>query len=162
VHWVRAEGIHLTLQFYGEVTPDVVKGLQAALEQAAATVPPVALTLEGLGVFPNAVRPRVIWVGVGGQVDRLRELQRAVESASGPLGFKPEGRDYTPHLTLGRVPAELKPAERQKLAKALKATTLGRVGEFRVEVLSLMRSELKPMGAVYTQLCAAPLRGRME
>ena len=160
VRWVRSEGIHLTLKFYGDVAPGTVPALQSALARAAASVPPISLEMEGLGVFPNLSRPRVIWADVAGDVERLTALQKAVEQASAPLGFKPEGRGFAPHLTLGRVNGTLRPAERQILGVVLERTHIGRPGAFTAEALSLMRSELRPGGSVYTRLFAASLGGR--
>ena len=74
VRWVRPEGMHLTLQFYGEVGADKLPGLQAAVAAAAAGVTPLALELKDLGTFPNLSRPRVIWAGLAGEVDRLKAL----------------------------------------------------------------------------------------
>jgi 2'-5' RNA ligase len=160
VRWVRPEGIHLTLKFFGEVAPSKLADLQAGLAQAAGNAAPIALTLEGLGVFPNPLRPRVIWVGVAGGVEALGALYQAVEEATASLGFKPEARGFSPHLTLGRVNGALRPAERQALGEALRAGSVDRLGDFTADSLSLMGSELKPGGAVYTRLYSAPLGGR--
>jgi RNA 2',3'-cyclic 3'-phosphodiesterase len=159
VRWVRAEGVHLTLKFYGEVSQDKVPGLQASLRQAAQGASPLQLELEGLGTFPNAVRPRVIWVGLKGDLERLGALQRMVEEGAAPLGFAPEARGFSPHLTLGRVNAEWRPADKQKLGEAFARLGPGLHGRFTAETLSLMRSDLRPSGAVYTCLLAAALGG---
>lgn len=157
VRWVRPESIHLTLKFYGDVGGEVLAPLEAALAQAAARAHPLRLSLAGLGVFPHARRPQVIWAGVGGDLAPLTALQRDVEARSAALGFAPEGRAYQPHLTLGRVNAGLRPAEHMQLLGQLQARQAEVFGELGVEVLSLMRSDLRPTGAVYTQLFAAPL-----
>jgi RNA 2',3'-cyclic 3'-phosphodiesterase len=160
VRWVRAEGIHLTLKFYGEVATDQAPRLQAALARAAGSAAPMALELRELGAFPSLARPRVIWVGVQGEVDKLNALQRAVEEASAPLGFEPEARGFTPHLTLGRVNAGWSPAYQAKLAEACARLGPSLRGAFLAEALSLMRSELGRGGAVYTCLAAATLGSR--
>ncbi len=159
VRWVRAEGIHLTLKFYGEVGGDRLSGLQAVVRTAAVGVGPLALEMNGLGTFPNLARPRVIWAGLAGELDRLKRLQRAVEDASRPLGFEPEARGFTPHLTLGRVEPGWRPADRQSLEAAFARLGPGVSGAFTADTLALMRSELRPGGAVYTPQLAVKLVG---
>jgi 2'-5' RNA ligase len=159
VRWVRAEGIHLTLKFYGEVPAGQVPALQASLRQAALGASPLQLELNGLGTFPNPARPRVVWVGIKGDLERLSGLQRAVEEAAIPLGFEPEARGFSPHLTLGRVNAGWRPADKQKLGEAFARLGPGLHGLFAAETLSLMQSDLRPDGAVYTCLLAVALGG---
>jgi 2'-5' RNA ligase len=159
VRWVRAEGMHLTLKFYGDVASGRLPELEAALQQAAGSAGPLALEMQGLGVFPNPLHPRVIWAGMAGDLDALRALHEKVEQVSSPLGFKPEARDFTPHLTLGRVKAHLKPREREALMEAVTRRRSEPFGAFVADAVSLMRSHLKPTGAEYTRLFAAPLGG---
>jgi 2'-5' RNA ligase len=159
VRWARPEGLHLTLQFYGEVDPARVPALQAALTLAATAVGPLTLDLAGRGAFPNSARARVLWVGVGGDLEGLRRLQRSVEAAGQPLGFEPDERGFNPHLTLGRVNQPLRPAGGRQLAEVLARTTVPAGAPFTLAELSLMRSELRAGGSVYTRLSAAPLGG---
>ena len=159
VRWVRPEGIHLTLKFYGEVGGDKLPGLQAVVKEASVGVAPLQLELSGLGTFPNPSRPRVIWAGLEGETDRLKGLQRAVEEASQRLGFDPEARGFTPHLTLGRAEPGWRPADRQSLEDALARLGPGVSGAFTADTLVLMRSDLRPGGAVYTPQLAATLVG---
>jgi RNA 2',3'-cyclic 3'-phosphodiesterase len=160
VRWAQADGMHVTLKFYGDVASAKLIELQAALRQAAEGNGPMALELQGLGVFPNPVHPRVIWVGVGGEVEKLRGLYQRLEQASAGLGFRPEARGFTPHITLGRVKAHLRPQEREALADALARQRSQAIGAFTAQALSLMRSHLRPTGAEYTRLFAAPLGGQ--
>lgn len=159
VRWSRPDGLHLTLQFYGDVQPERLAGLQAALAAIAAQSEPITLGLSGLGAFPDAAHARVVWVGVAGQVDRLRSLQGAIEAASSPLGFPAERRPFHPHLTLGRVGPTARPAQLQLLAAALARTRPAPGPDFTLTELSLMQSQLRPGGSVYTRLSAAPLSG---
>ena len=157
VRWVRPEGIHLTLKFYGEVEAAQLPGLQATLAQAVAGALPLALELNGLGTFPGPAKPRVIWVGLAGDLEPLGRLQRAVEEASRPLGFEPEARGFTPHLTLGRVNPGWLPADRQTLTRAFSQLGPGVRGAFTARTLSLIRSDLRPGGSVYTAVASAAL-----
>jgi 2'-5' RNA ligase len=157
VRWTRPEGIHLTLKFLGDVGIDQVKKIQDGLLDAASGHHPFSLDIEGLGCFPNPKHPRVVWVGVAGDTRKLAAIQESVEKSIAPLGFSTENRPFTPHLTLGRIQNR---ASRDDIARAgqiVEDRELGRVACWQVESINLMRSQLKPDGAVYTQLFEAKL-----
>jgi 2'-5' RNA ligase len=157
VRWVRPEGIHLTLKFLGDVPVAQIEALAGALQEACAPHDGFAFRIAGLGCFPNPRRPRVIWVGVEEPGGVLAQLQRDVERALNPLGYPPEGRAYSPHLTLGRVKGRGREAlEALGAYVSRSAVTVGQVQAFAVH---LMRSDLRPSGAVYTELAVAPLAG---
>jgi 2'-5' RNA ligase len=157
VRWVRPEAMHLTIKFYGDVEGEALPQVEAVLAEAARQARPLHLRLQGLGVFPNARRPQVIWAGLEGDLEALRHLQAEVEARSAQLGFAPEGREFRPHLTLGRVNGGLRPGDQMRLLEALKARRDEIFGTFAAETLCLVRSDLRPAGAVYTTLYAAPL-----
>ncbi len=152
VRWVKPEGIHLTLKFLGDTPVGKLDAIRAALGEVASRASPCALTVGGLGCFPNARRPRVIWVGVQAMGEELASLQRAVERAMKPLGFPPEGRDFTPHLTLGRVRDRIPPADLSRLGALVSSTDIGTLGEVQARSFALIQSVLKPSGAEYTPL----------
>jgi 2'-5' RNA ligase len=159
IRWVRPEGRHLTLKFLGEVPRDGVSEIRAALRNAAAPFPKFSIRIGGFGVFPNLRRPRVLWVGVEDPSGRLAEVQAAVEAAMTELGFDPERRRFHPHVTLGRVGRRVRGQLLRSLADELEELELGEVGRMKVDRVVLIRSELKPTGAEYTQIEAAPLEG---
>lgn len=156
LRWVRPEGIHLTLKFLGE-TPEERRGeIEAAVGRSVRGVPPFELHLGKLGTVGNRKSPRVLWVDLGGDVEALAKLQSQVEAELGPLGFPGDGRPFSPHLTLARVPPELADEAARPLADAI----AGRDppgGSIHAEALSLMKSDLQRGGAVYTQLFSAKL-----
>ncbi len=160
--WVSPEGIHLTLQFLGDVPRARIPELEQALQRAVAGVRPFEVTLSGLGCFPNAQRPRVLWVGIEEATGALQSLQRAVERELQGIGFRPEGRPFTPHLTLARVRDHVRNAERAELGSWVRAEAVGALGSMHVHEVCLMQSDLRPGGAVYTRLCAAILEQREE
>jgi RNA 2',3'-cyclic 3'-phosphodiesterase len=157
VRWVRPDGIHLTLKFYGEVPPEQVSEIEAGLGRSAASAEPIHAAVGGLGVFPDSRRPQVIWTALQGELLPLQRLQAAVEREAQALGFTPEARAFTPHLTLGRVRPGVKTAERERLMQALAQMRAQSLGDFSPGHLSLMRSELRAGGSVYTRLFAAAL-----
>lgn len=162
VRWVQPEAMHLTVKFFGDVESARLPAVETALAEAAASAQPLWLRLAGLGVFPHARRPQVIWAGVQGEVDNLQALQADLEARTTVLGFAPEGRAYKPHLTLGRVRGDLRPVDQQRLLQHLAAKQQEAFGEFEADKLTLMRSDLRPAGPVYTRLFAAPLGERSQ
>lgn len=157
LRWVRPQSIHLTLKFLGQVPQGRVRAIADALQGAVAGVQPFSLTLAQLGTFGGRQRPRVVWVGLAGDIDRLRELQARVERALVDLGFPREDRPFSPHLTLARVPDGLTGDQRRRLADLVEATPALPPMPVTVHQISLMRSILGPGGAVYHQLAAVPL-----
>jgi RNA 2',3'-cyclic 3'-phosphodiesterase len=102
VRWIRPEGIHLTLKFYGEVAPERLDVIEEALRFAVAGAGPIPLRLADVGAFPTAARPRVLWIGVEAP-PALELLQDRLERGGEDIGFPPEGVPFQPHVTLGRV-----------------------------------------------------------
>lgn len=115
VRWTDPNNLHLTLQFFGEVSPESVPALGAALRRAAGRVPSFSLGLTTLGAFPNVERPRIIWVGAEGE--KLNMLAEAVRVETGAAGFISEDREFKGHITLGRVKERLAVELREVLAE---------------------------------------------
>ncbi len=157
--WVRPEGIHLTLRFLGNVEAERVAELASALGAAVGPLPPFELRLDGMGVFPNARAPSVVWASLSGESAALTSLVAAVGTATAGVGDPAESRPYTPHLTLGRVRGRLGHRDAEALAASLSRPTYDGAAPFRVDGVSLMRSEIGPGGARYTRLAYAPLGG---
>lgn len=157
VRWVRAEAVHLTLKFLGEVAEASVPDLSAAISEAAAPFAPFRFEVKNLGCFPNSRRPRVVWLGVHEPGGALLQLQQGLERRLAELGFKEEGRPFHPHLTVGRVKRDIGAGALRRLSAALEHETVGSLGTAEADGASLMRSDLRPTGAVYTRLHFAPL-----
>lgn len=159
IGWVRPEGIHLTLKFLGEIPEAQVEAVGAVVRRAASAVGPFVLEARGLGAFPNPRAPRVLWLGLHGEpgaMDALQRLQAAVEEGVAGLGFQRDDRAFTPHLTLARVRDRGAAAP---LEQVLAADRDRVVGGFQADALALIKSELRPSGAVYTTLVEVPLGG---
>ncbi len=145
VRWVREEGLHLTLKFFGEVTTDRVDAIVEMLNFATEGMTPMTFRLVGTGVFPPGVRqPRVIHLSVDADPS-CELLQDRLERGSERLGFPPEGRPFRPHITLGRV------REGQRLQAGWQSE-LERIPEgaaFLADRVVLFESELTPSGPTY-------------
>jgi 2'-5' RNA ligase len=159
VKWVNPEGIHLTLKFLGNVDEAEVPALTKALSEAVKGVAPFSLQLGDPGAFPGNQAPRVVWVGVEGDIEPLRSLHNNIDRVLTPLGFPPEKRAFSPHLTLGRVREEASPAEKRRLGENVAALKAEAKLSFKVESLSLMRSRLTREGAFYSCLATFALHG---
>lgn len=158
VKWVDPSSIHLTLKFLGNIAPGRVDEITEAISDAASGIPPFSLEIKDLGVFPGLNHVRVVWVGVEGETDKLLQLQKHLQTNLDILGFPPEERDFTPHLTLARVRDNSSPAERQELGQLVTATKVPSIGRFTAKSVSLMRSQLARTGAVYTQIASVELK----
>ncbi len=152
VRWVRPSGIHLTLKFLGAtdppLAPRILDGLLESMDGALAP----ALSLSGLGTFPNRNNPRVIWAGVSGDLETLADLQQRVETLAVGLGWAAERRPFRPHLTIGRVRDRISAAERRRLVAAISNCAVPRLASWRPDAVRLYKSELTPRGAIYTNL----------
>jgi 2'-5' RNA ligase len=156
VRWTRPEAIHLTLQFLGDVAPAKVEAIADALRQVCAGQAPFEFDLKGLGVFPNPGRPRVVWVGVAEPSGALVALQQQVTQALAPLGFEPEKRAYSPHLTIGRAAKDANRRDLAQVGDLIARSAVGTLGRMSVDHINLMKSDLQPGGAVYTPLATIP------
>lgn len=157
VKWVEPGGIHLTLKFLGNIPFKQVAEITKAMKEATQGESPFHLEISGLGAFPNLKQPRVLWVGVGGEVSQLSGLQRNIDSAIAPLGFVKEERPFAPHLTLARIRQGASPMERKSFGELVMSTNLKASYSFDVETINLMRSQLTPAGAIYTCLSVVEL-----
>lgn len=159
--WAPVTGIHLTLKFLGDVPADRIPLVAGAMTTVAAAGTPLALHLAGAGCFPNSERPRVLWAGLAGDLDRLAQLQASMQDAMAGLGFAREARGFTPHLTLARMRDLATPDELRRVGSAVTQLAVPRL-DFTARETALIRSDLLPAGAVYTVLATARLGGAQD
>ncbi len=157
VKWVDPGGIHLTLKFLGNIPSKQITEITEAIGKAGQGISRFHLEISGLGAFPSLKQARVLWIGIGGEVDRLSMLQQNIESALTTLGFPKEERSFVPHLTLARVKQGASPLERTGFGELVDATSFEDKYHVEVEAISLMRSQLTPAGAIYTRLMTVTL-----
>ena len=155
VKWVESDNLHVTLLFLGEVDDRELPALCQAVEDVTQTQPPFSLGIEKTGCFPNARRPRILWVGVGDGTQEVCALHDALEPPLMDLGcYRREERKFTPHVTLGRIRGESMPAG---LPAALTQQLTWKAGAVNVRELHVMGSELTSNGPRYTVLSRAKL-----
>lgn len=160
VRWVAVENLHLTLKFLGDVSSASIDMLAPMLRAEADLIHVFDMQVSGLGTFPGLKRPRVLFIGIQAPAG-LEALARGIESACARLGYEADAkgkRDFSPHLTIGRVRQDLPPESQQKIRAVLAATAIDSLGTARVDSVHLYKSELKPTGSAYTKLYSAPLK----
>ncbi len=155
VKWVEPHNLHLTLKFLGEVPLEEIHAVCKAVERAVAGIEPFRLELVGAGAFPNVSRPRTLWLGAGDGQVQMAALQQAVEHGLKKLGYRPEGRKFKTHLTLGRVRRAGPGLVR--LAELLAEHAAFQAGASVVEEVTVFASELTSEGPVYSVLSRAEL-----
>ena len=152
--WVAPDNLHITLKFLGRVDPPRLELVEASLARAVRGVGTFELAIQGLGAFPSPSRARVIWAGVSVGADGLAKLADGVERELAALGFPLENRNFSAHVTLARI---REPRRALNVVRAVEEGTGVAFGALRVERVALMRSDLGPRGARYTELASCAL-----
>jgi len=163
---VSRENLHVTVRFLGETAPESLPAVREALASAAAAVGSSTAQVCGFGTFPSLRAPRVAWAGIDDPRRTIAALEREITSRIAPLGFRPEGRPYTAHVTMARLPGaprgRRRPSDRGRVpAPPLVLPPAAPLGpEFPVGELTLFVSELSPRGPSYRALDRFPLAVR--
>ena len=143
---VEPQNIHVTLWFLGNITGDMVDRIHRKMMEVR--FKPFILEVRGVGAFPSPGRPRVVWAGIGRGEEELLNIYNQLEPRLRELGFRPDPRGFTPHITIARVKGRPTPA----LAKRIVELADREFGAFRADCIRLKRSDLTPKGPVYTTL----------
>jgi len=155
VRWVKPDNIHLTIVFLGDIREGDISAIAREVEQVCCGFHPFDLHLKGLGLFPDRRRPRVLWAGYDGDIERMASLRDVLHERLIPFEIRPEKRQFKPHLTLGRFrnpgKGNVNLDEILNLHDSLSSPS------FQVSELVLFKSELRPQGPEYTRLESWPL-----
>jgi 2'-5' RNA ligase len=146
--WSRAENVHLTLKFFGDVPKEKISRISDAAARVAGKFSPFQIKIGGTGVIPKASRPQVLWIGVEDPAGHLSELQQRFEEECAGAGFPKENRAYKPHLTIARL---RRPEGARQLAETHLQTRFAAI-QVRVSEFVVFRSQLSPTGSVYTPI----------
>ena len=157
--WINPENIHLTLKFLGNINHTDIERISETIIDTVKGHSPISLAAKGIGVFPNIKRPRVIWVGITGEIEKLTGIQKDIEKNLEELGFPREKRSFKGHLTLGRIKGKINP---KKLLDTMKKFERFKSESFIADKVFLFKSELKSTGSVYTELKSIPIGGYYE
>lgn len=155
VRWVKAANLHFTLRFLGDIDQKAAPELEQKFRASLGDLRPFPLKLAGLGCFPNLRKPRVVWIGADGDLDKLKELATRVESACVDAGLGRGDKPFSAHLTIGRIKY---PQGLEKLMARLPEEQF-ESGEFQVSEVVIFKSDLSPRGPTYTALARVKVGG---
>ena len=158
IRWVRKDNIHLTLKFLGNVTLADIENISASMHLLVEKHNPFDFEVTSFGCFPDIKSPHTLWIDVREPSGALLSLQSSVEEVLEGHGFSRERRRFHPHLTIGRVNRNIQRTDRSELNQSLTQVKVGHIGIVHVNEIGLMRSDLRPSGAVYSQLSMASLK----
>ena len=153
---VAPENIHVTLNFLGDVADEALDDVCRAVADVAAAAQPFEFTVRGVRCVPPRGQVRIVWADVDDPDSRLAELQKALTAAMSALGFRPDRREYHPHLTVARVKYVANPLALREAAGPYEDEDFGLQ---TAECVTTYTSKLTPGGAVYTAAARAPLGG---
>lgn len=153
--WTAEQNLHITLKFLGEVEDGRLDRIASSTRDVCEKESAFEIRVSGTGAFPDCRRPRVLWAGITEGAGPLLRLQAKVEAALVAPGFEREARPFHAHVTLGRARS---PRNVDRLADALASLQDVEFGTSLVAEIVVMRSQLRPGGAVYTPLERFPLK----
>ena len=156
--WVGPEAFHLTLAFLGDVADPDLNAVCLAVAGSVRNLPRFSLEVRGLGAFPDAGRPRVLWAGIEGDLDALAAVRRAAFDAATLAGYRPADERFHPHVTLAR----LKPGRGASadLGPLIERRRAWRAGAFPADTVITFASTTTPDGPAYASLGRAPLAAK--
>jgi 2'-5' RNA ligase len=160
IRWVNPSLLHVTLNFLGDVVDTDLHLIGKAVGSVAAGSPAFDVGLQGIGVFPDPRRPRVLWAGIQDGHDSLATLHREVARELAAIGYHSEEPKFHPHITLGRI--KLDRGVSLDLAPLIDSKRAWSGGTFRARELVVFGSTLGPGGPIYSPLSRASLRGRIN
>lgn len=158
VRWTPPENIHLTIKFLGQTDESLIAPMKESLSKKLLTYKPFYITISDVGCFPNERRPKIVWIGIE-RSESLSNLQKEIDADLVKFGFSLEKREFSPHLTIGRVKAQDNLLGMLRRLKELRSSSFANM---EVKSISLMESVLKPAGAQYFTLAEIPFGRRND
>jgi len=153
VRWEKPEKIHLTLAFLGEFQERRLPQLKTLVKKACLGVKPFEISFKGLGAFPDFFKPRIVWLGLKGDLKTLAQLQKSIARELKKTGFWFDKKPFVPHMTLGRVKRGVSKGALQDLGKKIgQKRILSFQNTLLVDSIKIMKSNLLPEGSVYQEL----------
>ena len=157
VRWVRPENIHLTVVFLGNIRSEDVETMENPLQKLCLTYGPFQISLKGTGCFPHSRKPRVLWIGLEGDLERMGRFRDSLQEEMQSFGIPKEDRAFSSHITIGRTRST---KNRDKLVQELNniADISADNLKFNVTKITLFKSTLTPAGPIYDVLKEANLK----
>lgn len=155
--WVAPENIHLTLKFLGDVDNRRLGDVCEAVSEVCACNSAFEMAVSGLGCFPTAAQPRVVWAGVSRGTRELIQLATSMDVALNQRGFARETRPFDAHITLGRADRRASRAELVSLGRTIAGQPTSLYGSMTVAQVSVVKSDLRSSGPIYTDIATVAL-----
>ncbi|MFO7953053.1 MAG: RNA 2',3'-cyclic phosphodiesterase [Bacillota bacterium] len=149
VRWVKPAGMHLTLKFLGDTEPQKVEQVKEAMDNAVLDLESFEVSYGRGGIFPSPAKAKVIWLGLNDGEDNVIKLAQKVERALQDYGFAPDKREFTPHLTIGRIKKRI---PKNIIEQFIDQEKTFQTAKFKIEEVVLFESQLTPQGAIHTPL----------
>jgi 2'-5' RNA ligase len=156
IRWVKPHHLHLTLKFLGNISESRIDPIKRLIQEVAKGGGPIRLFSHRIGIFQSLRKPRVLWLGLEGDVNEIWRIRQDLENRLAEIGFQRESRPFRMHLTLGRFKEKVKPhlGELERLLREMEPV---RSPEFRLIQMTFFQSSLTPSGPVYTKLSTVML-----
>lgn len=149
IKWVKPQNLHITIKFLGDVALQQLDAIKEGLQTTMTEIQPFAFTLTELGTFPDAKRPRVVWVGIDDQNLQAKKIAELTENTLAQLGFKKEDKKFSPHITIGRIKSN---KNLHQLSMEIKRYPLPTDIVQSITHISVYKSTLTPSGPIYEVL----------
>ena len=150
IRWVKTENLHITLKFLGNTPEELVESVISDIETSCRSIKPFKLQVQNLGVFPNIDSPRVLWMGIRGNINPILHIKNKLDKRLQIHGFSPENRSFSPHLTIGRINKGLTEEDVSVLARCITEIAQCPPAYGEVRSLDLVESHLTKEGSIYT------------
>ena len=154
--WVAPENMHLTIKFLGDVLEERIPELTQCVQDALQNQTLFTVTIEGMGMYPNARQPRVVWLGIKDE-GNLKLIHHELAKTLQGFDPEPEKRAFSPHLTIARVRQNGGHDTVRQIGEVLSQFKVDSLGSFEVQTVHIFKSDLTPRGPIYTSLFALPL-----
>jgi len=150
VKWVDKNNLHITLKFIGWIEDGKIEKMTDSLANSVKDFGAIKVSIAGLGVFPDERHPRVVWAGIDEGWDRIKQLSERIEDRLSKESYgKRENREFSPHLTIGRIKEKIDP---ETLCGLIEKNKKERYGSFAAKNISLMKSTLRRSGPIYEEI----------
>jgi 2'-5' RNA ligase len=144
---VEPQNIHMTIRFLGDITLNMAEKVFEEMQKVQFA--PFDAQINGLGIFPDLRYPRVVWAGITEGADQLKSVFSQLEPRLRGLGFTPDSKGFSPHLTVARVKSGKNKAQ---LAEFVTKNASYDFGTVKAECLRLKKSDLTPREPIYSTL----------
>ena len=144
---VKPKNIHITMRFLGEISSETIEKVIEQIEEIKSQS--FDIEFKGIGTFPNIKYPRVIWIGIKKGSNELKEIYTQLEPRLNKIGFNPDKKGFSPHLTIARLRSS---RNRKTLTDILRHLEFLEIGIIRAEILKLKKSTLTPSGPIYSTI----------